>query len=337
MKWVSWLSIFSYQVLSSPIILLKQVFQDLVSSVYPPRRKRRLKRPRNYNVMRRMRRMADQAKADKIEKSYAFERYSSRMASIIGPPFVKNKVKRRKRRNERRFQKKKRHQEREPSWESELDFHPSQPLVFETFIDRFLNFDPRKVYQQLCTVNKLAFPSRKRKKKKRFQIDTKTGKNSRQRALIAASHLTGQDVSSTASVYQARNNPEFPSVIDSSDSVSGTPLIRDFRGPLQKCPSKSLDGLSSKTEVLGMGKVTWEVQDFYGVKRTITTIAYYVPAATIRIFSPKVYFDEQKGGSYHMEKGMTTLTLGDGTLLTFPYQPGSKLSMMLTALYRVGN
>jgi hypothetical protein len=100
---------------------------------------------------------------------------------------------------------------------------------------------------------------------------------------------------------------------------------------LQKFPTKYLDGLSSKAEVLGMGKVTWEVQDFYGVKRAITTMAYYVPAANIRLFSPKVYFDEQNGGSYHMKKGMTTLTLGDGTPLTFPYQPGSKLPMMLTS------
>jgi hypothetical protein len=80
-----------------------------------------------------------------------------------------------------------------------------------------------------------------------------------------------------------------------------------------------------------MRKVTWEVQDFYGVKRTITTMAYYVPTATIRLFSPKVYFDEQNGGSYHMEKGMTRLNLGDGTPLTFPHQPGSKFPMMLTS------
>jgi hypothetical protein len=79
-----------------------------------------------------------------------------------------------------------------------------------------------------------------------------------------------------------------------------------------------------------MGKVTWEVQNFYGV--TITTMASYVPAANIRLFSPKVYFDEQNGGSYHMEKGMTTLTLVDGTHLTFHYQPLSKLPMMLTVI-----
>jgi hypothetical protein len=166
MEWVSWLSIFTYQVLSSPIILLKQVIQDLVSSVYPPRRKGRPKRPRNYNVMRHMRRVADQDKASKREKIYAMERFSSRMASILIPTFIKKKVKRNKRRNERCFQRKKRRQEKEPHWNSEMDAHPSQPITLEPFIEGFLTFDPRKVYQQLCTVNKLAFPSSKRKKKK---------------------------------------------------------------------------------------------------------------------------------------------------------------------------
>jgi hypothetical protein len=32
-----------------------------------------------------------------------------------------------------------------------------------------------------------------------------------------------------------------------------------------------------------------------------------------------------------MERGMTILTLGDGMPLTFPYQPGSTLPMMLTS------
>jgi hypothetical protein len=64
-----------------------------------------------------------------------------------------------------------------------------------------------------------------------------------------------------------------------------------------------------------MVKLTWEVQDLYGVKRTITTMAYYVPTSNIRIFAPKVYFDEHNGGSDHMERNMTRLTLGDGTPL----------------------
>jgi hypothetical protein len=80
---------------------------------------------------------------------------------------------------------------------------------------------------------------------------------------------------------------------------------------------------------LPIGKVAWEVQYLYDVKRIITAMAYYIPTVNIRLFSPKFYFDEQHGGSYHMERGMTRSTLGDGTTLTFPYQQGSKLSMML--------
>jgi hypothetical protein len=98
------------------------------------------------------------------------EQYSSRIASVPSPSFIEKKVKRSKRRNERRFQRKKRCQEKEPPWESELDFHPSQPITFEPFIEGFLTFNPRKVYQQLCAFNKVAFPSRKRKKRKTYRL-----------------------------------------------------------------------------------------------------------------------------------------------------------------------
>jgi hypothetical protein len=241
----------------------KTSYSRLCFICVPPRIKGRLKRPQNYNVMRRMRRVADHDKAKEKEKSDALESYSSIMASILAPHFVKEKVKRNKRRNECHFQREKHRQEKEPHWESELEFHPSQPITFEPFIEGCLTFYTRKVYHQLCAFNKLSFPSRKRKKKKQFQFncDTHNSKSkppgSRQRALIAAARITVQYVSSTVSVYAARNHPEFPIVIDSGASVSVTPHIRDFRGLLQKCPTTSLDGLSSKTEVLGMVKVKW--------------------------------------------------------------------------------
>jgi hypothetical protein len=41
-------------------------------------------------------------------------------------------------------------------------------------------------------------------------------------------------------------------------------------------------------------------------------MAYYVPKANIILFSPKVYIDEQNGGSYHTMKDMPMLNLGDG-------------------------
>jgi hypothetical protein len=68
--------------MSSPIFLLKQVIQDLVSSVYRPRRKGRLKHPRNYNGMRRMHQVADEENTKEEDNPYDLERHSSRMESL---------------------------------------------------------------------------------------------------------------------------------------------------------------------------------------------------------------------------------------------------------------
>jgi hypothetical protein len=125
--------------------------------------------------------------------------------------------------------------------------------------------------------------------------------------------------------------PELPIVIDSGASVSVTLHIRDFRGLLQKCPTKTLAGLSSGMEVLGMGQVTWDIQDIYGFKRQITTMMYYIPKANIRLFSPRLYCYDQNDGSYPTMKDTKTLTLCDGTHIVFPYQPGNKLHIMLNS------
>jgi hypothetical protein len=164
------------------------------------------------------------------------------------------------------------------------------------------------------------------------QVKSKSKRLSlRQRALLSSAHLMGHDVSNTASVYHAMNFLLLPIVSDSRASVSVTLHVHDFRGLFPKYPTKLLDGSSSGMEVLGMGQVTWEIQYFYGVKSKITTMVYCVPKANIRLFSPKVYFDEKNDGSYHMTKDMTTLTLGDGTHMVFHNQSGNKLPMMLTS------
>jgi hypothetical protein len=77
--------------------------------------------------MRRMSRVADQANIIEEEKSYALERHSSRISSLLRPPFVKKKIKIQNRRNARRFQRE----------EFELYFQPSHPITFEPFIEGF--------------------------------------------------------------------------------------------------------------------------------------------------------------------------------------------------------
>jgi len=41
--------------------------------------------------------------------------------------------------------------------------------------------------------------------------------------------------------------------------------------------------------VCGKGEVFWDIEDFYGTCRSVITDAYFVPSATIRLFSPQVY------------------------------------------------
>jgi hypothetical protein len=63
--------------------------------------------------------------------------------------------------------------------------------------------------------------------------------------------------------------------------------------------------------------------------RKIRTTAYYVPDASIRIFSPQTYFKEKKAESLIITHDRTTLTLKDGSRMDFPYQENN-LPLMLT-------
>ena len=55
-----------------------------------------------------------------------------------------------------------------------------------------------------------------------------------------------------------------------------------------------------------------------------------MPDATVRIFSPQSYFQENKQGSLMLNKFGTTLTLADQSTLHFPYQLHNNLPVMLT-------
>ena len=48
--------------------------------------------------------------------------------------------------------------------------------------------------------------------------------------------------------------------------------------------------------MVGKGLKEWEIRDLWGVTHVIQTEAYYIPKATIRLFSPQSYFQEQQGG-----------------------------------------
>ncbi|KAL7564904.1 hypothetical protein ACA910_009393 [Epithemia clementina (nom. ined.)] len=132
------------------------------------------------------------------------------------------------------------------------------------------------------------------------------------------------------SVYVTSNKPNLPIVIDTGALVSLTPNPHDFVGAICACTTTEMNGLQHATKVAGMGTVKWSIRNYYGIVQTIRTSAFYVPDATIRLFSPQTYFQENGAGCCIVEAKKTTLTLVDGSELEFPYNFGSNLPLMLS-------
>lgn len=154
-------------------------------------------------------------------------------------------------------------------------------------------------------------------------------------ALIAADDLVSDALSCAdrlRGVYiNVDTKDDLPIVIDTGASFSLTPNLEDFVTKPIACGTKSLNGLSSKTPVLGVGQVKWKVRDLNGTTKTILVSAYYVPDTQIRLLSPQSYFQEHGKGHVSFDGFQVKMLLPDGDTLTFPYQAANNLPMMLTA------
>ena len=131
-------------------------------------------------------------------------------------------------------------------------------------------------------------------------------------------------------VYTSSNATEHPIVIDTGASCSITPTISDFDGKLTKSSVAGLNQLSGSTPVVGEGQITWRIEDVKGTKRNISTHAYYVPSASIRLFSPQTYINESGKGKLTLDCSGAAFTLKCGTTLNFPINGQSNLPFMLT-------
>jgi hypothetical protein len=74
---------------------------------------------------------------------------------------------------------------------------------------------------------------------------------------------------------------DIPVVLDTSSSVTLTPILSDFVGPLVPTALTELKGLTSKTNVVGQGVIKWPIRDYWNVPGIIRTTAFYVPNASI--------------------------------------------------------
>lgn len=163
----------------------------------------------------------------------------------------------------------------------------------------------------------------------RFRDDTSQLKHIIRKANVVTVEWTDNGLSSTAQIYTATTD-ELPIVINTGACVTLSPNPNDFTGPIRSSTKTRVNGLFSSTTVAGVGTVQWLIRDALGILRQIKTEAYFVPEASIRLFSPQKYFVEQQKGHIYTDKDAVSIEIEDGTRLRFPYQRGSNLPVILT-------
>lgn len=137
-------------------------------------------------------------------------------------------------------------------------------------------------------------------------------------------------------IYLSQSPKELPIVIDTGASCSVTPTFADFLEKPTKPDTNKMEGLNGQcTEVVGAGRIKWDIEDANGNRDAIMTHAYFVPKANIRLFSPQVYVQEQqKQRNFNcnllLNQNGIHLTLDNGNVLYFPLQQQSNLPIMLT-------
>ena len=130
-------------------------------------------------------------------------------------------------------------------------------------------------------------------------------------------------------ISQDHDQDRMPIVIDTGCSFSLTPNRDDFVGTLNETANGSMKGLTDSVNIEGIGWVEWTVRDIFNKVHIIRTQAYYVPKATIRLFSPQAWMQENQSGQMRSTWDKTVLVFPEGDELEFPYQHHNNLPMML--------
>jgi hypothetical protein len=142
---------------------------------------------------------------------------------------------------------------------------------------------------------------------------------------------------SSPAIYVSSNKNDLPIMIDTGASCTITPSLANFTSKPTKPDTATLGSLTTvQTKVSGQGPIEWDIEDVNGLLKKLKTTSYYVPEATICLFSPQAYFKANPKGHLTLNNNGIILHMPCGTNLNFPIQPGSNLPIMLTrqALHR---
>ena len=94
-----------------------------------------------------------------------------------------------------------------------------------------------------------------------------------------------------------------------------------------------ISGVGAQASIKGVEMVQWQITDQNGVSHSIETMAYFVPDASIQLYSSQFHFHENLRGQMVLDNSDVTLSLPNATSslkdLSFPFQVSSNLPLML--------
>ena len=97
-----------------------------------------------------------------------------------------------------------------------------------------------------------------------------------------------------------KDDATFNILIDTGASANFSGHASDFVGGLSGLVSlqqgSTINGLNGLTAAKGIGELLWQVVDNDGTIRSLRSPGYYVPGATMRLFSPQTLFRQHKAG-----------------------------------------
>jgi hypothetical protein len=108
-------------------------------------------------------------------------------------------------------------------------------------------------------------------------------------------------------------------VLGTGASYSVSPNKADIVTEIKLPTVRFLKGLNHNIPIMGTGTAEWTILDMHGKEATIRTQCYYVPSATIRLFSPQVYHEEEPTSLVRTNHKGIQFGLQTGTILEFPY------------------
>jgi hypothetical protein len=141
--------------------------------------------------------------------------------------------------------------------------------------------------------------------------------------LISTTPLSTYPLPASSVYLTAGVAPDVPIVIDTGASTSLTPFREDFIGPIEPASISKVTSIGATPTVEGEGTASWNIVDCFGHVKTITTRAFLIPEAGVRLYSPQSHFKSAQGGSLHLNSSRACLMTPEGSSLEFPYHFGN--------------